>query len=179
MEERPHLDVPDLAFDIAENKVQETVSRMESQLFRLNLTTARGEHVDPAKDYMDWLAVCLFRQWLVDNIKAQPGPAICQVYRDLGSDSPSAFLGHKECEAFLALNPQLYTPENLDCLQKRMTDLKARARDLVRPLLHNSLELDVAKFNDPSEILDKPLYFTCTTIDDDEIPWPLEPYVPF
>ncbi|KAG6088312.1 hypothetical protein E4U31_007846 [Claviceps sp. LM219 group G6] len=204
-QKRPHLDVPNFVFDIAENKVhelQETVNRVEGQLFRLSLTTARGERVSPANDYMGWLAICLFRQWLADNTKAQPEPAcnnetvsdndhhseverlvvpptfyICRVYRILGSDNPSAFLDHKDCEAFLALNPQLYTPENLDRFEKRMADLKALARELVGPLLRNSLELDVTKYNGPSEIF-KPLYFTCTTIEDDDIPWPLEPYIP-
>ncbi|CCE27359.1 uncharacterized protein CPUR_00833 [Claviceps purpurea 20.1] len=199
---RPYLKVPDFIYDIAENKVhelQEKVSRVESQLFRLNLTTAWGERVGPANDYMGWLAVCLFRQWLADHTKAQTEPAcnnetesdndhhsevnhfvpptfdLCRAYRILGSDNPSDFLDHKDCEAFLALIPQLYTPENLVRFKQRMADLKALARDLVRPLLHNSLELDLTKFNDPSEILDKPLYFTCTTVEDDDIPWPLEP----
>ncbi|KAG6053321.1 hypothetical protein E4U17_004816 [Claviceps sp. LM77 group G4] len=205
-QKRLDLDVPDFVLDIAEDKVcklQEKASRVEYQLFRLSLTTEQGERVRPAHDYLDWLVVSLFREWLADKTKPRKMPAftnesesdnghhsddnieyipptysICQVYRDLGSDSPSAFLGHRECEAFLALNPQLYTPENLDRFQKRMADLKALARDLVRPLLHNSLELDVSSPNLSHETFDKPFYFTCTTVEDDDIPWLLEPYIP-
>ncbi|CCE27358.1 uncharacterized protein CPUR_00832 [Claviceps purpurea 20.1] len=205
-QKRPDLDVPDFVLDIAEDKVcklQEKASRVEYQLFRLSLTTEQGKRVRPAHDYLDWLVVSLFREWLADNTKPRILPAftiesesnnghhsddniqyipptysICQVYRDLGSDSPSAFLDHKDCEAFLALSPQLYTPENLDRFQKRMADLKALARDLVRPLLHNSLELDVSSPNVSYKNFDKPFYFTCTTVEDDDIPWPLEPYIP-
>ncbi|KAG6095623.1 hypothetical protein E4U30_002178 [Claviceps sp. LM220 group G6] len=203
--ERPDLDVPDFVLDIAEDKVyelQEKVSRVEGQLFRLSLTTEQGRPVRPANDYLDWLVVSLFRQWLADKTKPQIWPAcdnsesesdnshhsdeinvfvppidIYQVYQKLGSDSPSAFLDHNECEAFLALNPQLYTPENLVRFEKRMADLKALARDLVRPLLHNSLELDVDS-PDMSEAWYKPYYFTCTTVEDDDFPWPLDPYIP-
>ncbi|KAG6136578.1 hypothetical protein E4U12_001138 [Claviceps purpurea] len=170
-QERPYLKVPDFIYDIAENKVhelQEKVSRVESQLFRLNLTTAWGERVGPANDYMGWLAKA------TTTITAK---SIISSHQPSTYAAPIGF--YKDCEAFLALNPQLYTPENLVRFKQRMADLKALARDLVRPLLHNSLELDLTKFNDPSEILDKPLYFTCTTVEDDDIPWPLEPYVPF
>ncbi|KAG6287853.1 hypothetical protein E4U46_003783 [Claviceps purpurea] len=204
-QQRPDLDVPEFVLDIAEDKVyelQEKVSRVEGQLFRLSLTTEKGEPVRPANDYMDWLVVSLFREWLADKTKPQIRPAlnnesgsdngnhsddnnetlppnysICRAYRDLGSDSPSAFLGHKECEAFLALNAQLYTPENLDRFKKRMADLKALARDLVRPLLHNNLELDVASPDLSEETLDKPHYFTCTTVEDDDIPWSLDSHI--
>ncbi|KAG6265439.1 hypothetical protein E4U48_005983 [Claviceps purpurea] len=207
--DRPDLDVPDFVLDIAEGKVHElqgNISRVEDQLFRLSLTTEQGKRVTPANDYLSWLVVSLFRQWLADNIKPQKLSAFnneserddghhsddsieiipsivpsvfntCRVYQILGSDSPSTFLGHKECEAFLALNPQLCTPENLERFEKRMADLKAQAQDLVRPLLHNSLELDVASANFSYE--DEPFYFMCTTVEDDDIPWPLDPYVPF
>ncbi|KAG6048271.1 hypothetical protein E4U17_007212 [Claviceps sp. LM77 group G4] len=224
-QQRPHLDVPDFVLDIAEDKVyelQKKVRRVTRQLFRLSLMSEEGEPVGPAKDYLDWLVVSLFRQWLVDNIKPQMWPAcnendsdndsdndndneseresesdngngnasdesnaliqptldICQVYRILGSDSPSAFLDHNDCEAFLALKPRLHTAEILARFEQRMTDLKDMARYLVRPLLHNSLELDLASPNISKEISDRPFYFTCTTVEDDDIPWLLEPYIP-
>ncbi|KAG6029244.1 hypothetical protein E4U19_001092 [Claviceps sp. Clav32 group G5] len=207
-QKRPELEVPDFVLDMAERKVyelQENVSRVESQLFYLSLTTEQGYRVTPSNDYLGWLVVSLFRQWLTENTKAQSGPAcnsesesesdndhhsdgndtpapptfgICRAYRDIGSDSPSAFLDHNECEAFLALNPQLHTPENLVRFEKRMADLKALARDVVRPLLRNNLELNVDSPNVSYETLDKPLYFTCTTVEDEDIPWTLQPYIP-
>ncbi|KAG5946321.1 hypothetical protein E4U59_004046 [Claviceps monticola] len=205
---RPDLDVPDFVLDIAEDKVyelQEKVSRVEGQLFRLSLTTEQGKPVRPANDYLGWLVVSLFRQWLADKTKPRIWPAcitnesdsdesesdkshhsdeknvmippidIYNVYEKLGSDSPSAFLDHNDCEAFLALQPLLHTAENLVRFEKRMADLKAMARDLVRPLLHNSLELDVASLDISKDIFDKPFYFTCTTVEDEEILWPLDP----
>ncbi|KAG5968979.1 hypothetical protein E4U57_002418 [Claviceps arundinis] len=195
-QERPDLEVPDFVLDIAERKVhelQENVSRVEGQLFHLSLTTEQGHRVTASDDYLGWLAVSLFRQWLTENIcnseresdndhhidnNNTPGPSLfktCRAYRDIGSDSPSAFLDHNDCEAFLALNPQLHTPENLVRFEKRMADLKALARDVVRPLLRNNLELNVDSPNISWDILDKPMYFTCTTVEDDDIPWTLQP----
>ncbi|KAG5937591.1 hypothetical protein E4U60_001813 [Claviceps pazoutovae] len=208
-QQRPDIDMPDFVLDIAEDRVyelQEKVSRVEGRLFRLSLTTEQGEPVRHANDYIDWLVVSLFREWLADKNKPQIGPAcnnnnnnesesdnshhgdendvfippidIYHVYQKLGSGSPFAFLDHNDCEAFLALSPQLHTAENLVRFEKRMADLKALARDLVQPLLHNSLELDVASPDLSEETLDKPFYFTCTTVEDDDIPWPLDPYIP-
>ncbi|KAI0973154.1 hypothetical protein F4678DRAFT_40114 [Xylaria arbuscula] len=68
---------PEIVLDIIEDKVEELeeiVSRIEGQLFRLNLTTARGERVSPHNSYLDWLAVSLFRQWLADSTSPPPIP---------------------------------------------------------------------------------------------------------
>ena len=43
------------------------VGKIEGRLFRLTLTTSRGERVTPGNSYLDWLAVSLFRQWVAEN----------------------------------------------------------------------------------------------------------------
>ncbi|KAK5988649.1 hypothetical protein PT974_10135 [Cladobotryum mycophilum] len=69
--------MPDIVLDIIEDKVdelEESVSRVEGRLFRLNLNTTRGERVNPNNNYLDWLATSLFRQWIADNTTPQPPP---------------------------------------------------------------------------------------------------------
>lgn len=56
--------------EIIEDKVDELnemQERVESKLWRLNLTTSRGERVTPSNDFHSWLAVSLFRQWFAEN----------------------------------------------------------------------------------------------------------------
>ncbi|KAK0732699.1 hypothetical protein B0T21DRAFT_199723 [Apiosordaria backusii] len=69
---------PESVIDIIEDKVdelEETVSRIEARLFRLTLTNrSSGERVSPATNYLDWLAVSLFRTWLADNTTPPPPP---------------------------------------------------------------------------------------------------------
>lgn len=63
--------------EILEDKVDELnemQERVESKLWRLNLTTSRGERVTPSNDFLSWLAVSLFRQWFAENTTpATPG----------------------------------------------------------------------------------------------------------
>ncbi|KAK0651201.1 hypothetical protein B0T16DRAFT_386681 [Cercophora newfieldiana] len=69
--------LPETVLDIIEDKVdelEETISRIEARLFRLTLTNRSGERVSPATNYLDWLAVSLFRQWLADNTTPPPAP---------------------------------------------------------------------------------------------------------
>ncbi|KAL9007285.1 MAG: hypothetical protein Q9173_007388, partial [Seirophora scorigena] len=67
--------VPDSVLDLIEDKAEELAERKlitEGKLFRLTLTTPRGERVTPANSYADWLALSLFRQWLVENTSPPP-----------------------------------------------------------------------------------------------------------
>lgn len=183
--------LPDMVLDIIEDKVdelEETVGRVEGRLFRLSLTTARGDRVTPSNGYLDWLVVSLFRQWLADNTTPQspagrggrhpssslappPVPCIGRAYRTLGAAGGSAFLAHDECKRFLKLTPELYSRDNLRRFEKRMDELKVMARDVVRPLLGSGLELDVGGSGSASEAIG---YLTCTTVGNRDLPWPVE-----
>ena len=75
--------VPDHVIDLIEDKVDELAERRmraEARLYRITLTTARGDRVSPTNAYVDWLAISFFRQWLTDNTTPPPpipktGPA--------------------------------------------------------------------------------------------------------
>ncbi|UNI16154.1 hypothetical protein JDV02_002620 [Purpureocillium takamizusanense] len=185
--------LPDVVLDIIEDKVdelEEAVSRVEGRLFRLSLKTPRGERVTPSNNYLEWLVISLFRQWLADNTAPQPPPdrngrsghhhhpslppavppltSVGRAYRTLGSGNSAAFLGHDDCKKFLKLTPELYTRENLRRFEKRMDEIKAMARDIVRPLLGSGLELDLAGSSRTSDGIS---YLTCTAVGNRDLPW--------
>jgi hypothetical protein len=67
--------LPDSVMEIIEDKVEDLadeVGKVEGRLFRLTLTTSRGERVTPQNSYLDWLAVSLFRQWVAENTSPPP-----------------------------------------------------------------------------------------------------------
>ncbi|KAI6783681.1 uncharacterized protein J7T54_005710 [Emericellopsis cladophorae] len=187
--------LPDIVLDIIEDKVdelEESVSRVEGRLFRLNLTNSRGERVGPNTNYLDWLAVSLFRQWIADNTSPQPAPlsstdrrsrdmprqalppavppltSLGRAYRTLGAPNPASYLGHDECKRFLKLTPDMYSRENLRRFEKRMDELKAMARDIVRPLMGSSLELDLGG---SGRVVEGISYLTCTAVANRDLPW--------
>ncbi|KAK2071602.1 hypothetical protein P8C59_006011 [Phyllachora maydis] len=183
--------LPDAVLDLIEDKVDEldeAVGRVEARLFRLNLTTRSGERVAPATNYLDWLVVSLFRQWLAENITPPPPPSPVPVpdrtpgarplpgraYRTLGGVVTGAaaapYLGHDECKRFLKLTPDLYSRDQLRRFEKRVDELKALAREAVRPLLGSGLELEMG----PGARSDAAAgigYLTCTVLADRDLPW--------
>ncbi|RCI12560.1 hypothetical protein L249_0335 [Ophiocordyceps polyrhachis-furcata BCC 54312] len=171
--------LPEVVMDIIEDKVEElveAVNRVECRLFRLNLTTQRGDRVAPSNGYVDWLAVSLFRQWLAENTAtlhltsaaSLPFTTIGRAYRTLGSSGPGSFLSHDECKRFLKLTPELYSRENLRRFERRLDDIKALARDLVQPLLNSGLELDMIGSGRRSDGIG---YLTCVAVDNRDLPW--------
>jgi len=45
---------------------------VEGKLWRLTLTTSRGERVSPSVAWLDWLVVSLWRQWFAENTTPAP-----------------------------------------------------------------------------------------------------------
>jgi len=218
--------LPESVLDLIEDKVdelEETVSRIESRLFRLTLTNRAGERVSPSTNYLDWLAVSLFRQWLADNTTPPPSPIIPdrhhrngahngvrprggsssssgstsaanghlpshsnrppppippvatlgRTYRLLGA-SPSSrdekgYLTHDECKRFLKLTPDFYGRDNLRRFEKRVEELKAMAREVVRPLMGSGLELHHIEGGGAASV--GLGYLTCTRGGERDLPW--------
>ena len=179
--------LPDTVLDIIEDKVEELEdmkARIEGKLFRLTLTTSRGERVNPTNAYTDWLAVSLFRQWFADNTTPLPTPILKhrtasgtnasppappplntgRVYRKIGTGG-QAYLGHDELKRFLKLRPEDYSREGLKKFERKVEEVKNLAKDLVKPLMRNFLELDVTR--DGGSLG----YLTCTRIEDADYPW--------
>ncbi|KAK5193307.1 hypothetical protein LTR99_006857 [Exophiala xenobiotica] len=79
-------EVPQSVIDLIEDKVDELEElklRVETKLFRLTLTTSRGERVNPVNDYLGWLAMSLWRQWLAENTT----PEVKGILKNLSSSS--------------------------------------------------------------------------------------------
>ncbi|KAH8588358.1 hypothetical protein B0O99DRAFT_655968 [Bisporella sp. PMI_857] len=71
--------LPDTVMDIIEDKVEDLsdmIGKIEGRLFRLTLTTSRGERVTPQNSYLDWLAVSLFRQWVAEKTSPPAPPSL-------------------------------------------------------------------------------------------------------
>lgn len=183
--------------ELIEDKVDEMdelKSKTEGKLFRITLSTSRGERVTPSNNMLDWMAMSLFRQWLAENTTPPPVPILKsprasssrngdhsassirngdaappappfntgRVFRLLGTGGAS-YLGHDECKRFLRLCPDQYNRENLKRFERRMDEIKERAKDAVKPLMRNFLELDLSQGGLP--------YLTCTRIDAQDYPW--------
>jgi hypothetical protein len=116
------------------------------------------------------------------NTQSTPAPmptlaSIGRTYRLLGgtapgdrSGAPATYLGHDECKKFLKLTPELYTRDNLRRFEKRVEELKAMAREVVRPLMGSGLELEMIHGSGAAGIG----YLTCTTVRERDLPWVYE-----
>ncbi|KAL8678345.1 MAG: hypothetical protein Q9186_005302 [Xanthomendoza sp. 1 TL-2023] len=192
--------VPEAVFDLIEDKAEELAEKQlktEGKLFRLTLTTPRGERVSPGNSYIDWLALSLFRQWLVENTSPPPPlppktpnsnqpssrtqqqnkPSISagHLYRLLFSAGP-AYLPHDELKRFLKISKGFGAegngnPENrreeLRKFERRVEEVKGMAREVVRPLMRSFLELDLGKDGSGVGLG----YLTCTRLEEGDFPW--------
>lgn len=235
-------EVPQSVIDLIEDKVdelEELKQRIETKLFRLTLTTSRGERVNPANDYLGWLAMSLWRQWLAENTtpevrgilknspgsrpgtgnsanvprpftntqgrlpaprpsaernmpppppyQAHPPPLVNphqssaiqtgRIFRLIANPNPDMFLPHDELKRFLKLQPPgtssssyaLYSRDNMRRFERKIDEIKNVARDLVKPLTRNCLELDLRSLSDGGG--GGLGYLTCVRCEEDELPW--------
>jgi len=197
--------VPQAVLELIEDKVdelEETKARVESKLWRLTLTTSRGERVTPHNAWLDWQMMSLWRQWFAENTTPQPASILKppsssssrrgssrdarssrdaqastltlsttirqpppplntgRIFRKIGS-SGSAYLGHDEVKKFLKISPELYSRDNVRRAERRLEELKNLARDVVKPLMRNFLELDLREGGLP--------YLVCTKMEERDL----------
>ena len=177
--------IPECVLELIEDKVdelQDLKTKVESRLFRLSLTTSRGDRATPYNAYLDWQATSLFREWLIDNTTPKPPLASMHTsdHRIVHSARPpfnpdkiypligkggSTYLGHEELKRFQKLRPDDYSRENLKKFEKRMDEVKRLAKEIVKPLLRNYLELDLGR--DGGSLG----YLTCTRLEETDYPW--------
>jgi hypothetical protein len=227
--------MPDTVIELIEDKVadlDDLKARIEARLFRLTLTTSRGERVSPQNNYLDWSVVSLFRHWLAEstmpppptpaktnpltsptgaNATARAGgmippppmgsnahhsqahnttitlqtpsqppsynssggggdlPSLTpstsgRIFRLLGASGP-AYLPREELKKFLkSTQPDHYSRDGLRRFERKMEELKNLARDTVRPLMRNGLELDLGGGVGLG-------YLTCTRVLEEDYPW--------
>lgn len=184
--------VAEPVMELIEDKADELddlKAKVEVKLFRLTLTNSRGERVTPSNNYLEWLAISLFRQWLAENTTPPPAPILKssthsrsnslsdsaaplppspppfntgRIFKVLGTGGV-AYLGHDECKRFLKLSPEHYTRDNLRRFERRVEEIKNKAKDAVKPLMRNFLELDLREGGLP--------YLTCTRLEVQDFPW--------
>ncbi|KAL0470103.1 hypothetical protein QR685DRAFT_244205 [Neurospora intermedia] len=108
-----------------------------------------------------------------------------RTFRLLGG-SPKEYLTYDDCKRFLKLTPELYNRDNLRRFEKRMEELKAMAREVVRPLMGSGLELEISGGGGSGNPVTTKEgrgdgsggsggsmlgYLTCTTVYDRDLPW--------
>jgi len=182
--------VPEAVLDVIEDKVDELAERKmktEARLSHISLTTSRGERVNPTNSYTDFLALSLFRHWLVENTTllppkppssntssshnaSTPKTAISAgaLYRHLHNGG-SNYLPHDELKKFVKLSLRADDHSARDTLRKferRMDEIKAQAREIVRPMMRQCLELEVGSGGQSGLG-----YLTCTKLEDADFPW--------
>jgi hypothetical protein len=93
---------------------------------------------------------------------SQPQPQNNQglTYRLLGGP-PTGYLNHEDCKRFLKLTPEFYSREGLKRFEKRLDEMKAAAREIVKPLMMSQLE----------GLADGVNYLVCTRVGERDWPW--------
>ncbi|TAQ86226.1 hypothetical protein B7494_g5437 [Chlorociboria aeruginascens] len=111
--------LPETVLEIIEDKADDLadqIGRIEGRLFRLTLTNSRGDRVTPGTNYLDWLVVSLFRQWLAENTSPPVPPPLPRLPPNGGhsrnNTTPSANHGHSNSLQSPLPPPPPYQPTN-------------------------------------------------------------------
>ncbi len=193
------------------DELDELRCKVEGKLFRLSVLTPRGERVTPSNAYLAWTAVSLFRQWLAENTTPPPMPNpkdppaapppnshhhrqrsqaalppppqplnTGRIYRLVGQ-AGSAYLPREELKRFLKLRPEDYTRDNMRRFESRIEEVKNLAREVVKPLTRNYLELDLGGSGSGNGAggttptggggVASLGYLTCTRVEEGDFPW--------
>ncbi|KAL1629121.1 hypothetical protein SLS56_005564 [Neofusicoccum ribis] len=78
--------IPQAVLEVIEDKadeMEELKTKIETKLFKLSLTTTRGDRITPSNGFIDWMAMSLFRQWLAENTSRHPAPILKTTNRAL------------------------------------------------------------------------------------------------
>ena len=190
--------VPEAVLDLIEDKVEELAekkAKVEAQLFKITLQTSRGDRISPTNGYMDWLALSLWRQYIIEQTMPlpaappkppttatsssrhrtaapttqaqQPQTPPSQLYRAL-SNAGQSYLGHDECKRFIRLAP----------LPEKETSTREALKRFERKL--DEIKVQAREIVRPlvKSYLELDLggggglgYLTCTKIEDSEWPW--------
>lgn len=107
-----------------------------------------------------------------DAAKPTPAPINSGTFYRLLGTGGSSYLNHDECKKFIRLIPGESSHgssgrEMLKRFERRMDEIKVAARETVRPLLKNYLELDLARDTASGGLG----YLTCTRVEETDFPW--------
>ena len=90
-----------------------------------------------------------------------------RTFRLIGAGG-QAYLNRDELKRFLKLRPEEYSRDTLRRFEQRIEEIKALAKDIVRPLMRHHLALDLGKDGAGGGSLG---YLTCTKVDERDFPW--------
>lgn len=135
--------LPQAVFELLEDKVDELEdlkARVEAKLWRLTLTTSRGERVSPTNAWTEWLAMSLFRQWLAENTTPPPAPILKDSSTgrtgSRGSTTASSTSHHHRSSSSSRHPPPAYNGSALSA--SVAVDPRAQARQPSRPAPFNT-----------------------------------------
>lgn len=190
--------VPPEVLDLVEDKVDEVEEqrqKVDSKLWRLTLTTSRGERVAPGVSWLDWLVMSLWRQWFAENTtptptsilkdsangQSRPGSGIRESRSSRSSAAPTSQVNLNRVFHLLGQGGQSYL--NHDEVKKFLKlspelysrdNLRRAERRLeeVKNLARDTVQPLTRNFLELDTTRDGGVpYLTCVRVTEQELPW--------